>query len=118
MSTKLKLRAVIGAVLVHVAIIALLVISFSFSSHKTAGPQPKVINAVAVDAKQVEQEMNKLQAAEQRKQQEKARKLREAEQARKKEQQRLAELRTKREKERQQRLEAQKKEKQRLAKLA
>jgi colicin import membrane protein len=72
-------RAVLGAILAHLVFIAILVVSFRFSEAPVGnfGEPPEVIEAVAVDEKVIQAELDKLKAAEQRKKDE-ARKAREA----------------------------------------
>ena len=83
-------RAVLGAILAHIVFIAILVVSFRFSEAPIGdfGNPPEVIEAVAIDEKDIQAEIDKIKAAEQRKQEE-ARKAREA---RLKEQRRKEEL--------------------------
>ena len=78
------------AILVHVVLIGVLVISFQWTS-APAPSQPKVdiIKAVAVDEKKIQAEVNKLKRAEARKKQ----RARDVERRRKREEQRLAKLR-------------------------
>jgi len=72
-------RAVLGAILAHLVFLAILIISFRFSETPTGmfGEPPEVIEAVAVDEKVIQAELDKLKATEQRKKDE-ARKAREA----------------------------------------
>ena len=83
-------RAILGAVLAHLVFVAILVVSFRFSESPigTTGEPPDIIEAVAVDEKVIQAELDKLKAAEQRKKDE-ARKARES---RLKEQRRKEEL--------------------------
>ena len=62
-------RAVLGAILAHLVFVAILVVSFRFSGTPTGmfGEPPEVIEAVAVDEKVIQAELDKLKAAEQRK---------------------------------------------------
>jgi colicin import membrane protein len=94
-------RAMIYAILVHVALAAVLVLSFEWSPVPTpAQPKVDVVKAVAVDEKAIEAELNKIKQAEakkrkaeERKQRRLDRKARAAEKRRKAEEQRLAKLR-------------------------
>ncbi len=83
-------RAVLGAILAHLVFIAILVVSFRFSEPTIGnfGEPPEVIEAVAVDEKDIQAELDKIKAAEQRKQDE----VRKAREARLKEQRRQEEL--------------------------
>ncbi|NOZ38167.1 MAG: cell envelope integrity protein TolA [Gammaproteobacteria bacterium] len=65
-------RAAVLAVLAHIVFIAILVLSFTFSSDKTdsvKGPELEVIKAQAVDEKQIDARIKRLRDAETRKQQ-------------------------------------------------
>jgi len=77
-------RAVLGAVLAHIVFLAILVISFRFSAAPDGnfGEPPEVIEAVAVDEKVIQAELDKRKATEQRKKNE-AREARLREQRRK-----------------------------------
>jgi len=77
-------RAVLGAVLAHIVFLAILVISFRFSAapDENFGEPPEVIEAIAVDEKVIQAELDKLKAKEQRKKDE-AREARLQEQRRK-----------------------------------
>jgi colicin import membrane protein len=91
-------RYLIYAVLVHVAFIAVLVMSFEWSPTPLSGaaaPQVDVVEAVVIDESKVRQEQERLQQIEARKQAEEKRQrdqLRAAEQARQQEEQRLAQI--------------------------
>jgi len=99
-------RAVLGAIIAHLLFVAILVVSFRFSEAPLAppGPQQEIIEAEAIDEKVIQAELDRIKAAEQRKQDE-ARQAREArlqEQRRKEEleeKQRLAEAKQRKEKE-------------------
>jgi colicin import membrane protein len=115
-------RAFLGAVIAHLLFVVILVVSIHFSESPLAppGPQPEIIEAQAVDEKVIQAELNKIKAAEQRKQ-DAARKAREAklqEQRRKEElkQKRIAEEK-KRQAEAKKRKEQEAAEKKRLAEL-
>jgi len=104
--------AVVLAVLAHVALVALLVVSFTWSdSHKsgTAAKKapPEAIEVAAVDERDIQKELERIKAAERRKQ-EAARKAREA---RLREEKRLAELKRQRKLEEKKRKEAERKRK-------
>lgn len=108
------------SVLVHAVLVALLSFSLDWTLKPVGGPQPEVIQAVALDEQRVQQEVEKLKAAENKKQSEAERKLREleeqarkAEEQRKAEQQQLADLK----KQKEQEAKKQEAEKQRLEKL-
>ncbi len=86
-------RAAVLAVLAHVVFIAILVLSFTFSSDKTdsaKGPELEVIKAKAVDEKQINAQIKRLRDAKTRKQQIKEQAYRQK-QARLREKKRLAE---------------------------
>ena len=72
-------RALLGAILAHLVFLAILVVSFQFSATPDGkyGEPPEIIEAIAVDEKVIQAELDKLKAAEQRKKDE-ARKKREA----------------------------------------
>ncbi len=103
--------AAVLAVLAHVALIAILVVSFTWPEAKAPGTPakapPEAVSVTAVDERQVERELEKIKAAERRRQ-EAARKAREA---RQREEKRLAELRRKRQLEEKKRKEAERKRK-------
>lgn len=104
--------AVVLSVLVHIAVIGLVVVSFQWTpSLSTPQPQP-IIQAVAVDETKVEQEFKKLEQAEAERKAAEERRKREAEQAARKareqrvaEEKRLADLQKKRAEEEQRRKE-------------
>ncbi len=65
-------RAAVLAVLAHIVFIAILVLSFTFSrdaSKSVKGPELKIINAQAIDEKQIDARINRLRDAKMRKQQ-------------------------------------------------
>ncbi len=115
--------AALAAIVAHVALIAVLVISFQFGTETPAGSEGEKVEAievVAIDEKAVEAELQRIRQAEQRKQ-EAARRAREA---RLQEERRLAELKKQRAAEERRRKEAERKrkaqqaaEKKRLAEL-
>ncbi|VAX13503.1 hypothetical protein MNBD_GAMMA24-750 [hydrothermal vent metagenome] len=87
-------RAAVLAVLAHVVFIAILVLSFTFSSDETEsvkGPEPEVIKAQAIDEKQIDARIKRLRDAETRKQQKLEEQAYRKKQARLHEQARLAE---------------------------
>jgi len=92
-------RAVLYAVIVHVAIVVILVISFKWSDKPTLpsiDKGEKIVNAVVVDAKQIEKELKKIKASETRRQRELEQEIKQAEKRRNKEEKRLAETKRKR----------------------
>ncbi len=108
-------RAVLGAILAHLVFIAILVVSFRFSETPTGmfGEPPEVIEAVAVDEKVLQAELDKLKADEQRKKDE----VRKARESRLKEQRRKEEAKKQRAAEVKKRKQQQAAEKKRLAEL-
>jgi colicin import membrane protein len=72
-------RAVLGAILAHLIFVAILVVSFRFSEAPLmpVGEPQEIIEAEAIDEKVIQAELDRIKAAEQRKQDE-ARKAREA----------------------------------------
>lgn len=108
-------RAVLGAILAHLVFVAILVVSFRFSEAPLGdfGKPPEVIEAIAVDEKVIQAELDKIKAAEQRKKDE-ARKAREA---RLQEQKRQEELKKQRAAEAKKQKEREAAEKKRLAEL-
>ncbi len=108
-------RAILGAVLAHLVFVAILVVSFRFSESPigTFGEPPDIIEAVAVDEKVIQAELDKLKAAEQRKKDE----ARKANEARLKEQRRKEELKKQRAAEAKKRKQQEAAEKKRLAAL-
>jgi len=98
-------RALLLAVVVHVAFVGLLVVSFHFSEPPIPNPgKQDIVHAVTVDESKVQAEMDKLKAEDKRKREREARRVREQKQAAKKareerrrEQQRLAKLKAQRE---------------------
>lgn len=108
-------RALLGAILAHLVFVAILVVSFRFSGTPTGmfGEPPEVIEAVAVDEKVIQAELDKLKAAEQRKKDE----ARQAREARLKEQRRKEEAKKQRAAEAKKRKQQQAAEKKRLAAL-
>jgi len=103
-------RAVVFAVLVHLLLIGMLLISLDWSPKAglLGGKKPEpVMQAVVVDEAKVQAEMDKLQQAEQRKKQQEEernrqleKKAQEAKKAREREQRRIAELKKKQTEER------------------
>jgi len=107
-----------ASVLLHVLLLVIVSVSLNYSSHitKPAGAKVKTMQAVVVDASQVDAEAKKLKQAEQRKQHQEAQRKKKAQSelnaARKKRQQeerRLAELKRKQAKQKKQQQLAQKK---------
>jgi membrane protein involved in colicin uptake len=72
-------RAVLGAILAHLIFVAILVVSFRFSEAPLmpVGEPQEIIEAEAIDEKVIQAELDRIKAAEQRKQDE-VRKAREA----------------------------------------
>ena len=119
------LKSVIYSLLLHVAALILLIVSIEFAPHDVfRQPQPvSIVNAVAVDEKQVQAELDRLQEIERKKAEEEKRrqedlqkklteierKTAEAEKQRKAEEKRLAELAKQKEQEQKQREAEQKK---------
>ena len=100
-------RYLLYAVLVHVAFITALVMSFEWTPTPTGAPAPQVdvIEAVVIDENRIRQEQERLRQAEERKKAEEARareQLRKAEEARRQEEQRLAQLKKEQEEARRQ----------------
>jgi len=83
-------RAVLGAIVAHLLFVAILVVSFRFSEAPLAPPgEPQeIIEAEAIDEKVIQAELDRIKAAEQRKQDE----VRKAREARLQEQRRKEEL--------------------------
>lgn len=108
-------RAMAYAILVHVVLAAVLVVSFEWTDLPIAQPKVDVVKAVAVDEKAVQAELDKLKRADEKKQNledAKQRKLEreaaEAKKARQREEERLAKLRKEREVEKRKQQEVQK----------
>lgn len=108
-------RAILGAILAHLLFVAILVVSFRFSDSPVGkfGEPPEVIEAVAVDEKVIQAELDKIKAAEQRKKDE----ARQAREARLQEQRRKEELKKQRAAEAKKRKQQEAAEKKRLAML-
>lgn len=88
------------AVVVHLVFIVVMGLSLHFTdSTHTPRPQVSVVEAVAIDEKQVAQELNRIKAAEQKKQHQIKRDIDRALAQRKKEERRLAEIKQKQKKE-------------------
>ncbi len=91
--------ALAWAIIIHVLAFAAIIVSFSASEPQMATVKPqKVIEAVAIDEKAINQELNKLKKAEQRKKREEKRlqdKARKAREQRRKEEKRLKALKKK-----------------------
>jgi colicin import membrane protein len=90
-------RAIVLAITVHAVLLALLIVSFEWTP-KTAGmaPQIQVVQAVAVDEKKVQAEMQKLKQTRQREQDRKEQQLRQLQQRLAQEKQQLQDLEKKR----------------------
>ncbi|WP_455199134.1 cell envelope integrity protein TolA [Kaarinaea lacus] len=120
-------KAMFLAILVHVVLVGILVVSLEWTSIPTpANPKVDIVKAVAIDEKKIQAELDKIKKAEakkKKKEQDKQRKLdkkaKEAEKKRKREEQRLAKLRKEREAEKKRQKKLQEKrvaEEKRLAK--
>ena len=97
-------RAVLYALIVHLAIVGILVVSFKWVDKPTLpsiDKGEKIVNAVAVDAKQIEKELKGIKAAETRRQRELERQVKRAEAKRQKEEKLAADAKRKREVEKQ-----------------
>lgn len=98
-------KALIYAVAVHVVVIALLFVGFTWRQDNAGSKQPEVVKAKVVDSEQVQKEVERLKSEEQRKRREEAerkqrleetrQKTAEAEKKRRAEEQRLADLKRK-----------------------
>ena len=118
----MSLRHILYSLLLHLAAAALLIVSIDIAPRPITVPPPSadVVNAVTVDSKQVDAELNRLKDLEQQKQQQEQKRLkdlqdkaRQAQQQRKAEEQRLAAVQKKKQEEEKQRVQ----EQQRLATL-
>ena len=97
-------RAVLYALIVHLVIVGILVVSFKWVDKPTLPSIDKgeeIVKAVAVDAKKVEKELNSIKAAEARRQRELEQQVKRAEAKRQQEEQLAAEAKRKREAEKQ-----------------
>ena len=96
-------RYIAYAILIHIAFVAIIVFSLDWmpKPHRTQPPQ-NVVQAVTVDEKKLQAELEKRQAEERRKQQEKEEKALEAKRAHEEEERRQAELKKRREDEQRQ----------------
>ena len=104
-------RAFVFAVIVHLVFVLVMGMSLHFKDvTHTPRPQVSVVEAVAVDEKQVAKELQRIQSAEQKKQRQIKREIKRARALQKKEEQRLVKLKQKQKK-------AKALEKKRLAKL-
>ena len=107
MFSRLTFKSSLLSILLHVAAVLLLVLSFDFTSRQVKpAPQINAVEAVAVDSTQVEKELQRLKDLDAAKEQEKLekqrlleRQAREAETKRKTEEQRLADVKKKKEQE-------------------
>lgn len=114
-------RALVYAILVHIALVAFLVLSLDWKTDlKPAGEKVDIVKAVAIDEQQVQAEVDRLKKIEDQKRKQEAERVNKLERKRKQEEQRIAELKKKRaaeEKRRKQEAEKAKQEAARLAKL-
>ena len=92
-------RAFAAAVAVHIAVITLLVVSFEWAPRAPLSEEMQVLQAVAVDERQVQAEMNKIRAREEHKQQAEQDRVRKVEEKVQQEQNRLSQLETQRKQE-------------------
>ncbi len=87
-------RAIFYAVIVHLGLITIMVISFKFSDKPAAVASKdkgeEIVHAVTVDAKKIDKELKKIKAAEHKKQRELEQATKKAEQARLNEEKKLA----------------------------
>jgi colicin import membrane protein len=105
--SRLTFKSSLLSILLHVAAVLLLVLSFDFTSRQVKpAPQVNAVEAVTVDSAQVEKELQRLKELEDEMEQQKLekqrlleRQAREAETKRKTEEQRLADLKKKKEQE-------------------
>lgn len=107
-----NMKALAYAVAVHVVVIVLLVIGFTWRQEPPGGakPKPDVVKARVVDNEQVQKEVERIKAEDQRKRKEEAEKKQkaaEAEKRRRLEEQRAAELKRKQAEDKKQRAEQQ-----------
>ena len=118
----MSLRHVLYSLLLHLVALGLILVSLDIAPRPAAMPRPTadVVNAVTVDSKQVDQELNRLKDLEQQKQDAEKKRIkalqeqaRQAERQRKAEEQRLARARQQKQAEEQKT----KQEQQRLAQL-
>lgn len=92
-------RAIFYAVIVHVVLIALMVVSFKLTDKPAFESKDKgeeIIHAVTVDAKKIDKELKKIKKAERKKQRELERAAKKAEKARLREEKKLADTRKRR----------------------
>lgn len=92
-------RAIFYAVIVHVVLIALMVVSFKLTDKPAFESKDKgeeIIHAVTVDAKKIDKELKKIKQAERKKQRELERAAKKAKKARLREEKKLADTRKKR----------------------
>ncbi|MDH5601178.1 MAG: hypothetical protein OEY78_07740, partial [Gammaproteobacteria bacterium] len=111
----------VWAIIIHVLVFLAIGVSFKASDPQTAEiKQVKVIEAVAIDEKKIQAEINKLKKSEDRKKQEQKRlqdKAKKAKRDRKKEEQKLRALKKKQKEQERKSKEKQLKEKKRLAEI-
>lgn len=92
-------RAILYALIVHVVLVAILVVSFRWSDKPLLTSKDKgeeIVQAVTVDASRIDSELKKIQAAERKKQHELEQAAKRAEQARRREEKKLADAKKKR----------------------
>lgn len=86
-------RAIFYAIVVHVVLVAIMVVSFKWTDKPAMESKDKgeeIVHAVTVDAKKVEKELKKIKQAERKRQRELERAAKKAEQARRREEKKLA----------------------------
>lgn len=92
-------RAIFYAVVVHVVLISLMVVSFKLTDKPAFESKDKgeeIIHAVTVDAKKIDKELKKIKQAERKKQRELERAINKAKKARLREEKKLADTKKKR----------------------
>lgn len=92
-------RAIFYALIVHIVLIAIMVVSFKFSDkaeYQSKDKGEEIVQATTVDAKKIEKELRKIKAAETKKQRDLERAAKQAEKARLREEKKLAEAKKQR----------------------
>lgn len=90
-------RALVYAILVHIALAVFLVISLDWKTDlKPAGEKVDIVKAVAVDEKMIQAEVDRLKKIENKKRKQETDRVKKLERKRKKEEQRIADLKKKR----------------------
>lgn len=91
-------RAIFYALVVHVALIAIMVVSFKWTDKPAIESKDKgeeIVRAVTVDAEKIDKELKKIKTAERKKQRELEKAAKQAEMARRREERKLAEAKKK-----------------------